>query len=155
MNNVADLIISIAVVAIPVIGGFVAKALLNNKTALAVLNAIGPLAKAAVVAVEKLGVDQYLEGELKKSKAVQFVLEGLAKLGFTKADQDIVANAVEKAYADLSANLEKVYPQKTEAELTADEKAIQKKELEDQIAKEQQELQSKQQKLAAMQNVQD
>ncbi|KRL36632.1 phage holin, LLH family [Liquorilactobacillus uvarum] len=153
MNDIAQLIITIAVAAIPVVGSFVSKALVNNKTAIAVLNAIEPLAKDGVVAVEKLGVDQYLEGELKKSKAVQFVIEGLNKIGLTKADEDIVANAVERAYADLSADLEKVYPQKTEAELTANEKATQKKELEDQIAKEQQELQNKQQKLAAMQNV--
>jgi len=73
-----------------------------------------PLAEAAVTAAAQLGVDKYLSGEAKKSKAVQYVTDGLNSLGFTNADEVTVKNAVEKAFSDLQDELYKTYPQATE-----------------------------------------
>ncbi len=39
--------------------------------------------------------------------------DGLKSLGFTGTDEQTIANAVEKAYADLKDSLAETYPQKT------------------------------------------
>ncbi|MCP9313710.1 oxidoreductase [Liquorilactobacillus satsumensis] len=118
-NSIAELVVSLAVVAIPVLGAYVAKFLKSNKVAATLISVLTPLAKDAVIAVEKLGVTQYLEGELKKSKAVEYVVDALEKLGFTKADKDTIANAIETQYAALSQDgtLDQ-YKQMTEAQST-------------------------------------
>ena len=72
------------------------------------------MAEAAVTAAAQLGVDKYLSGEAKKSKAVQYVIDGLKSLGFTDADKKTVENAVEKAFSDLKDELYKTYPQSTD-----------------------------------------
>ena len=114
IQNISDLIIAIASATVPIVFAYITKFLKDNKQAMSILDAVSPLAKDAVVAVEQLGVDKYIEGAVKKSKAVEDVMNGLTALGFDKADLTIIENAVEKAYAETKTTLETVYPQKTE-----------------------------------------
>lgn len=109
MKDVIEVIVSIAVAAIPIIGAFVSKKVVNNKTALTVVQAIEPLAQAAVTAAEQLGVTEQLNGAAKKNVAIQSVLNGLASLGFKKSDEELISNAVEKAYADLKDSIHEAY----------------------------------------------
>ena len=113
MNNISELIVAISTALIPIVFAWIGKVLANNKKALSLLDALAPLAEAAVTAAAQLGVDKYLSGEAKKSKAVQYVIDGLNSLGFTNADEATVKNAVEKAFADLQDELYKTYPQAT------------------------------------------
>ncbi|MCE3041843.1 phage holin [Lacticaseibacillus rhamnosus] len=112
MNNWTELLVSLAVAAVPIIGAWISKQLLANKQALTLVKVLGPLANAAVTAAEQLGVTDKLSGELKKSAAIEAVKNSLKSLGFTKADEQTIANAVEKAYADLKDSLAETYPQK-------------------------------------------
>jgi LL-H family phage holin len=109
MNNWTDLIVAIAVAVIPIIGAYLSKKLVGNKQAVATLQVLEPLAQAAVIAAEQAGVVDGITGEAKKSNAVQSVMASLAKLGFTKADGDMVGDAVEKAFADLKYQLHSTY----------------------------------------------
>ncbi|MHA5102322.1 holin [Oenococcus oeni] len=108
--NISDLIIAIAVAVIPVIGAYIVKILKANKF----VALLTPLAHDAVVAVQKLGVVKYIEGEAKKSKAVEIVVSALTKLGFKKADLTTIENAVEDEYSKAIAELDVTYPQMTE-----------------------------------------
>lgn len=113
MNNWTDLVVSLAVAAVPIIGAWISKQLLANKQALTLVKVLVPLANAAVTAAEQLGVTQAIDGTVKKSTAVQAVKDGLKSLGFTNTDDQTIANAVEKAFADLKDSLAETYPQKT------------------------------------------
>lgn len=113
MNNISELIVAISTALIPIVFAWIGKVLANNKKALSLLDALTPLAEAAVTAAAQLGVDKYLSGEAKKSKAVQYVIDGLKSLGFTDADKKTVENSVEKAFSDLRDDLYKTYPQAT------------------------------------------
>ena len=113
MNNLTELLVSLAVAAVPIIGAWISKQLLANKQALTLVKVLGPLANAAVTAAEQLGVTDKLSGDLKMSAAIEAVKNSLKSLGFTKADEQTIANAVEKAYADLKDSLAETYPQKT------------------------------------------
>ena len=104
-----DLIVQIAIAVIPILGAWVAKVLLANKQALTLVQVLEPLAQAAVTASEQLGVTKEVTGAVKKSKAVESVKTQLKAMGFTKVDQQTVANAVEKAYADLKNTIEATY----------------------------------------------
>nr|DAZ24786.1 MAG TPA: holin [Caudoviricetes sp.] len=113
MNNWTELLVSLAAAAVPIIGAWISKQLLANKQALALVKVLGPLANAAVTAAEQLGVTDKLSGELKKSAAIEAVKNSLKSLGFTKADEQTIANAVEQSYANLKDSLAETYPQKT------------------------------------------
>ena len=104
-----DLIVQIAVAVIPILGAWVAKVLLANTKALTLVQVLEPLAQAAVTASEQLGVTKSVTGAVKKSQAVASVKTQLKAMGFTKVDQQTVANAVEKAYADLKNTIEATY----------------------------------------------
>lgn len=104
VQNVSDLIIAIASAIVPIVFAYIAKFLKDNKQAMSVLDAVAPLAKDAVVAMQKLGVTEAIEGEVKKSHAVQIVKQALANLGFTKTDEVTLQNAIEAAYAQLKAD---------------------------------------------------
>lgn len=114
MNNISELIVAIATALIPIVFAWIGKVLANNKKALSLLDALTPLAEAAVTAAAKLGVNKYLSGEAKKSTAVKYVIDGLKSLGFTETDETTVKNAVEKAFSDLQDDLYKTYPQATD-----------------------------------------
>lgn len=115
MNNISELIVAISTALIPIVFAWIGKVLAKNKKALSLLDALTPLAEAAVTAAMQLGVDKYLSGEAKKSTAVQYVIDGLKSLGFTSTDEATVKNAVEKAFSDLQDDLYKTYPQATAA----------------------------------------
>jgi LL-H family phage holin len=109
LKNIAELIVSLAVVAIPVIASFISKSLISSKKAVALVEVLEPLAKAAVIAAEQLGVSSQLSGAVKKSTAIANVKASLDSMGFTKADEQTIANAVEKAYADTTQQLAETY----------------------------------------------
>ncbi|MFK5270000.1 phage holin [Lacticaseibacillus paracasei] len=105
MNNWTELLVSLAVAAVPIIGAWISKQLLANKQALTLVKVLGPLANAAVTAAEQLGVTQAIDGAVKKSTAIQAVKDGLKSLGFTSTDEQTIANAVEQSYANLKDSL--------------------------------------------------
>lgn len=115
MKDLTQLILSIAVAVIPVVGVWVSQQIIKNKKALAFTQALIPLAESAVVAAEKLGVTQKLTGAAKKDKAVRFVVDGLKSLGFTDADRATICNAVEKAFAESKEQIEAVYNTQTKS----------------------------------------
>lgn len=118
MNNWTELLVSLAVAAVPIIGAWISKQLLANKQALTLVKVLGPLANAAVTAAEQLGVTQAIDGAVKKSTATQAVKDGLKSLGFTSTDEQTIANAVEQSYANLKDNLAETYPQKANTQAT-------------------------------------
>lgn len=102
VQNISEAVIAIVVAIIGVVTPYLAKFIKSNKTAETLVDILPALAKDAVVAMQKLGVTTYIEGEVKKLKAVKVVEESLAKLGFTEADETTIINAVESAYASLT-----------------------------------------------------
>ncbi|MCT3429467.1 phage holin [Limosilactobacillus fermentum] len=104
VNSIADVITAVAAVSLPVIVAYVSKWLKGNRTAETLVSVLPTLAKDAVVAMQKLGVTEAIEGEAKKSHAVQIVKQALANLGFTNTDETTLKNAIEAAYAQLKAD---------------------------------------------------
>ncbi|WP_273712844.1 holin [Leuconostoc mesenteroides] len=154
-NTITKLITTIAIAAIPIIGAYVSKVILGNKQVVNLIQVLSPLAKDAVVAMQKLGVTEFLEGEAKKSGAVKIVTKALTALGFSDADETLIKNAVEKEYAALIDSLNSTYPQMTEELAKAQEAAAnQHSELvkADELAKAQQVLFDAQAKVNSLQN---
>ena len=155
VNSILDVIIAIALAAIPIIGGWIGKVITDNSKATTLVNVLSPLAKAAIVAMQKLGVKQYLDGEAKKSGAVDIVKQALSALGLSDADETLINNAIEKEYALLINELNQTYPQMTAEQAKAQEAAAQQaSELAkaDELAKAQKALADAQAKVNALQN---
>ncbi|MBS0958169.1 holin [Leuconostoc pseudomesenteroides] len=155
VNSISDVIIAIALAAIPIIGGWIGKVITGNSKATTLINVLSPLAKAAIVAMQKLGVTQYLEGEAKKSGAVDIVKQALSALGLSDTDEAIIKNAIEKEYAALINELNQTYPQMTAEQAQAQEAAVQQASevaKADELAKAQQALADAQAKVNALQN---
>lgn len=155
VNSISDVIIAIALAAIPIIGGWIGKVITGNSKATTLINVLSPLAKAAIVAMQKLGVTQYLEGEAKKYGAVDIVKKALLTLGLSNADETLIKNAIEKEYAVLINELNQTYPQMTAEQAKVQEAAAQQaSELAkaDELAKARQELADAQAKVSALQN---
>lgn len=104
VNSIADVITAVAVASLPIIITYLSKWLKGNRTAETIVSILPTLAKDAVVAMQKLGVTEAIEGEAKKSHAVQIVKQALANLGFTNTDDTTLKNAIEAAYAQLKAD---------------------------------------------------
>lgn len=104
INNLAEVVVAIVVAVIPFIFKQVEEWLEKNQTAKTVISILPTIAKDAVVVAEKLGVEEKLDGEIKKSKAVKSVSETLKNLGFTDVDEQIIKNVVESSYAELVKN---------------------------------------------------
>lgn len=105
--EIKELIIYIILLAIAVVFSLLEQTIKQSKNAekaKTVIDVINTLAPDAVVAVEKLGLTKQLGGNEKLAQAVNYVQNGLAKLGFTAQDVETIKNAVEKHWADLSAN---------------------------------------------------
>ncbi|MBS1007801.1 holin [Leuconostoc suionicum] len=154
-NTITKLITTIAIAVIPIIGAYVSKVILGNKKVVSLIEVLSPLAKDAVVAMQKLGVTEFLEGEAKKSGAVDIVKQALSALGLSSADETLIKNAVEKEYALLINELDQTYPQITEEQAKTQEQATQQQsELAkaDELAKAQQALADAQAKVNALQN---
>ncbi|WP_337089971.1 holin [Leuconostoc pseudomesenteroides] len=154
-NTITKLITTIAVAAIPIIGAYVSKVILGNKQVVNLIQVLSPLAKDAVVAMQKLGATEFLEGEAKKSGAVKIVNQALTALGFSDADETLIKNAVEKEYALLINELNQAYPQMTAEQAKAQESAAQQASevaKADELAKAQQALADAQAKVNSLQN---
>ncbi|WP_123799550.1 phage holin, LLH family [Limosilactobacillus fermentum] len=104
VNSIADVITAVAVASLPIIAAYVSRWLKGNKRAETLVSVLPTLAKDAVVAMQKLGVTEAIEGEVKKSHAVQIVAKALSYLGFNETNEATLANAVESAYAQLKAD---------------------------------------------------
>ena len=155
VNSISDVIIAIALGAIPIIGGWIGKVITGNSNATTLINVLSPLAKAAIVAMQKLGVTKYLEGEVKKSGAVDIVKQALSALGLSNANETLIRNAIEKEYAALINELNQTYPQMTAEQAKAQEAAAQQASevaKADELAKAQQALADAQAKVNALQN---
>ena len=123
-QNIAEIVVSVVVAIIGILTPYLANFIKNNKTAQTLVDVLPTLAKDAVVAMQKLGVTQYLEGELKKSKAVTTVESALESLGFKSTDVTTIENAVESAYASsVKDGTLSAYTQKTEADVKAETEA--------------------------------
>ncbi|MDO5884237.1 phage holin [Ligilactobacillus animalis] len=107
-----ELIVTVLATILTTVISYCGHLLAKNSQALTILRAIEPLAKDAVIAAQKLGVTQYLSGAMKKNHAVQAVAQALLNAGFTVKDEQVIKNAVEKAYAEQKELLAQ-YPQKT------------------------------------------
>lgn len=107
MDGVVTLFIAIVTAVIAYVGYEIRK----NEQVRTIFNVLEPLAKDAVIAAQKLGVTEYLTGAMKKNHATQAVIQALLDAGFTVKDEQVVINAVEKAYAQQRDLLEQ-YPQK-------------------------------------------
>lgn len=151
VNSISDVIIAIALAAIPIIGGWIGKVITSNSKATTLINVLSPLAKAAIVAMQKLGVTQYLESEAKKSGAVDIVKQALSTLGLSNANETLIKNAIEKEYAALINELNQTYPQMT-AEQEAAERQASEVAKADELAKAQQALADAQAKVNSLQN---
>lgn len=104
VNSIADVITALAAVSLPIIAAYVSKWIKGNKRAETLVSVLPTLAKDAVVAMQKFGVNEAIEGEVKKSRAVQIVAKALSDLGFNEANEATLANAVEAAFAQLKAD---------------------------------------------------
>ena len=104
VNSIADVITAVAVASLPIIITYLSKWLKGNKQAETLVSVLPTLAKDAVVAMQQLGVEKAIEGEAKKSRAVQVVMQALASLGFDYTDETTLKNAIEAAYAQLKAD---------------------------------------------------
>lgn len=155
VNSISDVIIAIALAAIPVIGAWIGKVITGNSKATTLINVLSPLAKAAIVAMQKLGVTKYLDGEAKKLGAVDIVKKALSALGLSDTDEAIIKNAIEKEYSALINELNQTYPQMTAEQAKAQEAAAQQASevaKADELAKAQQALADAQAKVNALQN---
>lgn len=116
VNSIADVITAVAVATLPVIITYLSKWLKGNKQAETLVSVLPTLAKDAVVAMQKLGVTEAIEGVAKKARAVQIVAKALSDLGFNETNEATLANAVESAYAQLTADgTLATYPQAVDA----------------------------------------
>lgn len=106
-----DVIVTVLATVLTAVISYCGHYFVQNNRALTILRALEPLAKDAVIAAQKLGVTQYLSGEMKKNHAVQAVAQALLNAGFDVKDEQIIVNAVEKAYAEQKKLLDQ-YPQK-------------------------------------------
>lgn len=114
VKSIADVITAVAVATLPIIITYLSKWLKGNKQAETLVSVLPTLANDAVVAMQKLGVTEAIEGVAKKTRAMQIVAKALSDLGFSEADEVTLANAVESAYAQLKADgALDAYPQAT------------------------------------------
>ena len=93
INSIADVITAVAVASLPIIITYLSKWLKGNRTAETIVSILPTLAKDAVVAMQQLGVEKAIEGEVKKSYAVQIVAKALSDLGFNETNEATLAKA--------------------------------------------------------------
>lgn len=124
MNTWQDAVVQIVLILIGLAFTYMGNVLVKNKKAVALIQVLTPLAKAAVMAAQKLGLDKGLTGAMQKNEAVQAVISGLANAGFTKVDQATIENAVEAAYASLKDTLDKAYGNGTDVKAGLDSNTV-------------------------------
>ena len=106
-----ELIVTLLATILTAVISYCGNVLVKNNRALTIVRALEPLARDAVIAAQKLGVTEYLTGAAKKNHAIQVVAQALSGAGFTVKDEQVIVNAVEKAYAEQKKLLDQ-YPQK-------------------------------------------
>lgn len=74
-NTITKLITTIAITAIPIIGAYVSKVILGNKQVVNLIQVLSPLAKDAVVAMQKLGVTEFLKVKLRSLAQLKLLLK--------------------------------------------------------------------------------
>ena len=109
--NTNELIVTLLATILTAVISYCGNVLVKNNRALTIVRALEPLARDAVIAAQKLGVTEYLSGAMKKNHAIKTVAQALLDAGFTIKDEQMIVNAVEKAYAQ-QRDLLKQYPQK-------------------------------------------
>lgn len=109
--NTNELVVTLLATVLTAVISYCGNVLVKNNRALTIVRALEPLARDAVIAAQKLGVTEYLTGVAKKNHAVKTVKQALSNAGFTIADEQLIKNAVEKAYAEQKKLLDQ-YPQK-------------------------------------------
>ncbi|BDI01922.1 hypothetical protein LmYK1_11620 [Ligilactobacillus murinus] len=113
--NTNELVVTLLVTVLTAVISYCGNVLVKNNRALTIVRALEPLARDAVIAAQKLGVTEYLSGVAKKNHAVKTVAQALLNAGFTVKDEQVIKNAVEKAYAEQKELLAQ-YPQKEKEE---------------------------------------
>ena len=93
VNSIANVITAVAVASLPIITAYMSKWLKLSHKATSLIAILPTLAKDAVVAMQQLGVEKAIEGEAKKSHAVQIAKQALTNLGFTATDETTLAKA--------------------------------------------------------------
>ena len=101
VRNFADVIVALAVLVLPIITGYIAKAMGKSSSLAGLVNVLPMVAKDAVVVAEKTGVLDSLTGNEQFAKALATTKAELAKLGYDKVDEQVLVNALEQAYAQL------------------------------------------------------
>lgn len=109
--NTNELVVTLLATVLTAVISYCGNVLVKNNRALTIVRALEPLARDAVIAAQKLGVTEYLSGVAKKNYAVRTVTQALLNAGFTVKDEQVIKNAVEKAYAEQKELLAQ-YPQK-------------------------------------------
>lgn len=109
VSTVTQVILAISGVLVPVIAGRIAVIIKRYIKDLSTLKAIEDFAKSAVVVAEKIGVEDRLTSETKKNYAVVGLQNMLVKAGFEPVDEAVLRSEVEKAYALLKYDIEKIY----------------------------------------------
>lgn len=126
VRNFADVIVALAVLASPIITGYIAKAMGKSSALSGLIGVLPMVAKDAVVIAEKTGVLDSLTGNEQFAKALATAKAELVKLGYDKVDEQVLGNALEQAYAQLkSAGTLTVYkkPVEPKVEVEAQPKA--------------------------------
>ena len=101
VRNFVDVIVALAVLVLPIITGYVAKAISKSSSLSGLISVLPMVAKDAVVVAEKTGVLNSLTGNEQFAKALATAKEELAKLGYDKVDEQVLVNALEQSYAQL------------------------------------------------------
>lgn len=116
VRNIADVIVYLVLLALPIITGYVAKVMSKSSALSGLISVLPMVAKDAVVVAEKTGVLNSLTGNEQFAKALSTAQEALAKLGYDKVDEQVLSSAIEQAYVQLkSAGTLDVYKDKAEA----------------------------------------
>ena len=93
-----EIIVDIILAVIALIGTIMCQIVKQDSKARLALQIINSVAPAAVVAAEKIGG----AGNVKFTKAVDFVQHALNQAGIDNADLTMIENAVEEQWAELS-----------------------------------------------------
>ncbi|GHN50773.1 phage holin, LLH family [Lactobacillus delbrueckii] len=93
-----EIIVDVILAVIALIGTIMCQIVKQDSKARLALQIINEVAPTAVVAAEKIGGD----GNIKFTKAVDFVQHALSQAGITSADLTVIENAVEAQWAELS-----------------------------------------------------
>lgn len=124
VRNFADVIVALAVLVLPFITGYVAKAMGKSSALSGLISVLPMVSKDAVLVAEKTGVLDSLTGNEQFAKALATAKAELAKLGYDKVDEQVLVNALEQAYAQLkSAGTLAVYKKPVEPKVDTLEQA--------------------------------